>query len=93
MLFCCSALGCDWPEPSNPGIFLYVSSQGANQKRESKLANRCYPLLSSMTISAGTSAAEDGLSFRSPDLQSHTAGIGPACSAGTVSSRSKGRVK
>jgi len=44
-------------------------------------------------ITAGTSAAEDGLSFRPPDLQSHTAGIGPACSAGTVSSRSKGRVK
>src|SRR5216683_3410691 len=33
-------------------------------------------------ITAGTSAAEDGLSFRPPDLQSHTAGIGPACSAG-----------
>jgi hypothetical protein len=50
MLFCCSALGRNWPEPSNPGTFSLRQLSGANQKRESKLANRRYPLLSSMAI-------------------------------------------
>jgi hypothetical protein len=40
--------------------------------------------------SRDTAVTENGLSCS--DLRSHTATIGPACSAGTVSSRSRGKV-
>jgi len=40
--------------------------------------------------SRDTAVTENGLSCS--DLRSHTAAIGPACSAGTVSSRSRGKV-